>query len=588
MTKLAALKSRLDPMGYLRDLCDKFGTHFVILLASAYFGLKGSLYTLYSKGQMPYYLDYMGTSGDLYQRYGTFSMTPWALKAAIGALSDTIPWMGYSKSPYILLATVFGSVSFGALAFLPLANFGAEFIPALLFFAISLQLATVDVLVEGRYTEKMNAQPTTGSSIVSWVWICNFAGALIANSLIGPITDHVSPRYLYAAGVPLALQVIIPVALGYLEEKPHPPPPGHKKVPCMMIKREKVKKEPRMYILAGGMTLGALATAVISIWVSDTVTVLSVSWGVSLCLMALAYYSLPRHIAHINAYVFLCQATYLGIPGALDPWYTSDDKCVPNGPHFSNTYYITVSGIVGSVAGVIGCCLFQILFKKASFRFAFWTTTIIKVIGSVADVVIVERWHRPYVSDTVMYLFGDAVISQIAEQLDYMPSLVLISKVCPPGYESMLTAIMGGFQNFGRQVARNSGTFVTTQLDISSNKHTSECDFDNLTLLILISHMWLPLLAIPLTFIFIPNARLDSDLLQPESDEDYENIDDHESGGGDSTKNITIVDETENPIPAPVSPSSPHQSVGTPEAPLLSDSPVASAHSPNTPSYNSM
>eukprot|EP01060_Flectonema_neradi_P010558 TRINITY_DN17638_c0_g1_i2.p1 TRINITY_DN17638_c0_g1~~TRINITY_DN17638_c0_g1_i2.p1 ORF type:complete len:583 (+),score=42.17 TRINITY_DN17638_c0_g1_i2:91-1839(+) len=574
------MKTRLNPVAYMRELCDNFGTHFVVLLASAYFALKGSLYTLYSKGQMPYYLDYMGTSGDNYQRYGTFSMTPWALKAAIGALSDTVPWMGYSKAPYIILASACGCLAFGAIAFLPLADFGAEFIPALLFFAISLQLATVDVLVEGRYTEKMNAQPKTGASIISWVWICNFSGALIANSIIGPITDHVSPRYLYAAGVPLALQIIVPVSMGYLQEKRHDPPAGRDKVPCMMVKREKIKKEPRMYILAIGMTLGALTTAIISIWVSDTVTVLSVSWGVSLTLMALAYYSLPRHIAHINAYVFICQVTYLGIPGALDPWYTGDDQCVPNGPHFSNTYYITVSGIVGSVAGVIGCCLFQILFKKASFRFAFWTTTIIKAIGSVADVVIVERWHRPYISDTVMYLFGDAVISQIAEQLDYMPSMVLISKVCPPGYESMLTAIMGGFQNFGRQVARNSGTFLTTQLDISANKKTSECNFDKLTLLILLSHMWLPLITIPLTFFFIPKARLDDDLIEVDNQAGpYQDIDD------DSCNASLIKDEGKIPNPISVPEAVKIGSSGTIDGTPLADSPICV---PNSPSYNSM
>ncbi len=38
-------------------------------------------------------------------------------------------------------------------------------------------------------------------------------------------------------------------------------------------------------------------------------------------------------------------ASYVQIMGAIDYYYTADKTCVPDGPHLSMTYYITVSNV---------------------------------------------------------------------------------------------------------------------------------------------------------------------------------------------------------------------------------------------------
>ena len=85
-------------------------------------------------------------------------------------------------------------------------------------------------------------------------------------------------------------------------------------------------------------------------------------------------------MAKANTYLFLTQSTYLLIPGAIDYFYTAlppagcaaDAKCaasgcyVNDGPHFSSTYYLTVSQILASLAGYVGVTLFQTFLSTVS------------------------------------------------------------------------------------------------------------------------------------------------------------------------------------------------------------------------------
>lgn len=45
----------------------------------------------------------------------------------------------------------------------------------------------------------------------------------------------------------------------------------------------------------------------------------------------LAFYCLPRTCAKCNLYLFLSNALYIQIPGAMDFFYTADEACLPGG-----------------------------------------------------------------------------------------------------------------------------------------------------------------------------------------------------------------------------------------------------------------
>ena len=97
--------------------------------------------------------------------------------------------------------------------------------------------------------------------------------------------------------------------------------------------------------------------------------------------------------------------------------------------------------------------------------------------------------------------------------MDFMPSVVLTSKVCPKGLESTIYALLAGMQNMGQNVSQSLGAYLITAMGVKtacepSPEEECDCNFDNLPQLLFICHMFLPLLSIPLTFVLIPNIKM--------------------------------------------------------------------------------
>jgi hypothetical protein len=58
----------------------------------------------------------------------------------------------------------------------------------------NLEIATADLLCEGKYAELMQAKPKTGSTMVSYVWGCFQLGSLFAAFFVGPMSgEHGNP-----------------------------------------------------------------------------------------------------------------------------------------------------------------------------------------------------------------------------------------------------------------------------------------------------------------------------------------------------------------------------------------------------------
>lgn len=345
------------------------------------------------------------------------------MKAMLGAISDSVPLFGYHKRPYIVISSIFGTCAFALLATLKIGPQHAQ-IAALLFFCANLQLAIVDLLCEGKYAEMMVQKPETGSDLVTFVWGLYNIGTFLGSAIAGPVADHFNPRVLFFISLPLAFQVIVPTLLGWLPEKQLPREQRG-------VRFDKFKAHPKLFSLVVFMAIGATGLAIVSLVASSIVqTIYSISASALLCV--LGYLWLPNMLARANLYMFLANASYIQIPGAMDYFFTADKTCLPDGPHFDFTYYLTYTALVGSLAASIGVVAFQTFLSRGKFRTAFWTTCVIKVAASVFDIIIVKRLNIQWgIPDKFMYLLGDAIIFQVAYMLDFMPAVVLTSKVCP-------------------------------------------------------------------------------------------------------------------------------------------------------------
>lgn len=512
----------LECKGYLQRTRTNFGSDFVTLLFVVYFFVKGVAFTFITSWQLPFYEDY-NISSVTYQAYLLVGTTPWTMKGIIGLVSDAWPIFGYHKMSWMLLSSVIGVVSCAFLTFVPLTDGSLLWAPILILW-INLQMATMDLLCEGKYTELMAKMPETKGDIVTFVWSLIEAGGLIGVALAGTLSDAVDPvRYTLAVSLIPLLIAVIPVL--------------KKKMPETLIPKgergimwDKLRKQWRIFLLAFLMAMGAFGLAVlivlatvyddssssddlsIDIWdVYELVYILLVSGG----LCAMAFWALPRTLAKANLFMFLNSVLYVNIAGAMDYWYTSDDSCVPGGPDFSYSYYITWTGVVGYAAAFVGVIMFQRICSDWTFRHCFLIVTVIEVVASIFDIIIVKRWNIDIgISDSIMYMFGDAIINNMVIMFAFMPNVILTSKVCPKKIEATVFALLAGFQNFGSVVASSIGIFLQAGMGIElSTDDSFTCEYSNLASCIFIAHFFCPLLAIPLIWILIPEGRMDRDLV---------------------------------------------------------------------------
>ncbi|CAJ1986716.1 folate/biopterin transporter / FT5 [Leishmania donovani] len=289
-------------------------------------------------------------------------------------------------------------------------------------------------------------------------------------------------------------------------EVPHP-------VPCLFglfeMNKEVIIRNWKIFVYSIVMTCSVVAMTCGSI-LADTLGLLIICVVISTICCATSFWAMPLVIAKANVFGYLQMTVYLQLPGALDSFYLANAECLPDGPHFTYTFYNTVAAVIGNIGGLIGVTAFNYIFSKHSYRLTFCITTVVQIIASVFDIIMVKRWNVYIgIPDHAMYICGDAVVYQVCYMLAWMPMIVLLSRLCPRGSESVVYALMAGFSNLGQTTSSSLGAIIMEYgWSITT---TPPCNFSNVPWLLLVGHIMLPLLVIPLTLL-IPNARICDDL----------------------------------------------------------------------------
>ena len=272
------------------------------------------------------------------------------------------------------------------------------------------------------------------------------------------------------------------------------------------VNKEVITRNTAVAVYGVAMTCGVVALTVLNI-LGTTYQLLYGCVVISVVLCLVGFICIPTTIMKANFFGWCQLVSYIIISGATDNFYMSDEACLPNGPHFTQTFYNTVGAVIGNVAGLFGVYMFASVFTRQSYRVTLICTTIVQVIASVFDIVMVERWNLYIgIPDHAMYIMGDAVIYQVTYYLNYMPLNMLISRLCPKGCESTMFAILASFSNMGVSTSSTIGAILMET--VWPVRSSVPCNFKNLRWLIICGHLITPLVAIPLVFLLIPGTRI--------------------------------------------------------------------------------
>jgi len=505
----------------------------------------------------------LGIDASRQQLYMTMIFAPWAMKPFIGVASDLFPIRGYNKRYFALYSILIGLV--GCCVLLGLYQSGsaeaaiaagpeavqsfADWI-VICFTAVSYEAATLDILGEGKYSELMRKYPESGSSIISFKFGWSLLGSIITQSFVGPMSDAGYFHILFWIALMLSVTPFYPTLVGWIPEKKRTKDePGMAKLcsGCLFDKGSfQEKKVPFLVITACGLAAPIMAAV-------TTYASLGIGLAVSAVLLVAftvaTYFIFPPTFFKVFLAIILTYCSNVSIGSGLSYFYTADAACLPDGPHFDYTYYITITGVVGSVVNFFGVILYQYFLSGWRFRSALIFTIVIGALAPMIDLIIVMRWNvKIGIPDKVFFLLGNAIFENLVGILQSIPFSSIFAKIAPPGMESAVFAYTVGIANFCGMVSNLLGSGVIKWSGMTTVG--DDCNFDALPNLIVIFSILIPtLVGIPATFL-IPNVLQTENMIdwekeqwyvsqrdgeEPQSEEDIENNNaDDDRDGGDS------------------------------------------------------
>jgi folate/biopterin transporter len=364
---------------------------------------------------------------------------PWMVKPLFGFISDGLPIFGYRRRPYLVLSGILGALSWVALATIVDTPLKAAVAIAL----GSLSIAVSDVIVDSIVVERARGESIgAAGSLQSLSWGASSLGGLVTAYFSGWLLQQFSAQVVFAitATFPLIVSLV-----------------------AWLIVEARITEKTDWSIVTNQVKQLRQALSQKAIWMP-------------------------------TAFLFVWQA----MPTAESAFFFFST----NELHFAPEFLGRVR-LVTSVASLVGIWLFQRFLKTVSFRLIFGWSTVISATLGMTTLLLVTHANRALGISDQWFSLGDSLILTVMGQIAFMPVLVLAARLCPPGVEATLFALLMSVVNLAGLVSYETGALLMHWMGITEN------NFTNLALLIVITNLT-TLLPLPLLG-WIPAADATSD-----------------------------------------------------------------------------
>jgi folate/biopterin transporter len=344
---------------------------------------------------------------------------PWMVKPLFGFISDGLPILGYRRRPYLILSGVLGTLAWVALATVVKTPWAATLAIAL----SSLSVAFSDVIVDSIVVERARTESVGNvGTLQSLCWGTSAIGGLLTAYLSGWLLEHFTTRVVFAC------TAVFPLLVSWV---------------AWLIAEVPTTEKTHWVVVGGQLKQLWQAVRQQSIW-------------------------LPM------AFLFLWQA----MPTAESAFFffvTNDLKFEPE--------FLGRVRLVTSIASLVGVWLFQRFLKAVPFRVIFGWSTVISAGLGLTTLLLVTHANRALGISDRWFSLGDNLILTVMGQIAFMPVLVLAARLCPPGVEATLFALLMSVFNLAGLVSYESGAVLMHWFGITEN------NFTNLALLIVLTNL---------------------------------------------------------------------------------------------------
>ena len=347
------------------------------------------------------------------------AMLPWMVKPLFGFISDGLPLFGYRRRPYLILSGFLGCAGWLAMATVVHTAWAATLAIAL----ASLGVALSDVIVDSLVVERARAEDSQDAgSLQSLTWGATAVGGLITAYLGGYLLEHFSTRMVFetTAIFPLIISIV-----------------------AWLIAESRVESGDRKAIIWEQVKQLKGAISQKSIW-------------------------LP------TAFLFLWQAT----PTADSAFFFFTTNELGFQPEFLGRVRL-----VSSLAALFGVWLFQRFLRTVPMRVMFGWSTVISATLGMTTLLLVTHANRAIGIDDHWFSLGDSLVLTVMGQIAFMPVLILAARLCPPGVEATLFALLMSIYNLAGFLSYEVGAGLMYWLGVN------ESNFSNLWLLVVLTNL---------------------------------------------------------------------------------------------------
>ena len=374
------------------------------------------------------------------------STLPWTIKPLFGFLSDGLPIFGYRRRPYLFLSGLLGTAAWLVLAFWA----HTVWLAATMIVLSSMSIAIADVIVDSLVVERARQESQgEAGTLQSLSWGTSALGGLLTAYLGGLLLEFTTTQVVF--GITATFPLIVSMVAWLIAEEPVTQATADSQPVREQIKQLKTAFSQR------------------AIWMPAL-------------------------------FLFLWQST----PSADAAFFFFTTNDLGFEPEFLGRVRL-----VTSLAALVGIAIFQRFLKTVPFRTIFAWATVLAAAGGMTTLLLVTHANRGLGIDDRWFSLGDSAILTVMGQIAFMPVLVLSARLCPPGVEATLFALLMSIVNLAGLVSHELGALLTQWL------HVTETDFENLWLLVTITNLT-TLLPLPLLFL-LPSASASSDAELAES-----------------------------------------------------------------------
>merc|ERR1719191_2054488 len=214
----------------------------------------------------------------------------------------------------------------------------------------------------------------------------NVAG-FVATITSGTLIHQIGPKVLFlVAAVPAAF-TIYPVMMGYMEETKLTPEE-------LAENRARYLQQKEACGLCVLMLISSIAVMGVGLISRDPAINCAVAVAVGMAMLVCFSMVLSPVIAKFNAFSLIQTALSLSTGGASFYFYTDTPEQYPEGPHFSDFFYNSVLGTVGTVFSLIGIFSYQRYMSNWKYRNLLIITNVTLSVFSALDIMMYARLNK--------------------------------------------------------------------------------------------------------------------------------------------------------------------------------------------------